>query len=200
VPQRASVPADLWRRLFDGARESIDILIYSGIFLPDQNPRLAIMLRKKAEAGTTVHILLGDPDSAQVAERGEEEGIGDAMAGKVRNVLVHYRELAGASGVEVRLHATTLYNSIYRFDDELLVNSHIYSFPAAHAPVLHIRKLSAGTLFDTYAESFTKVWGSARPAWPKDASKLETWDAASITSTTRTHRRPTASCPRSMSW
>jgi hypothetical protein len=65
----------------------------------------------------------------------------------------------------VRLHATTLYNSIYRFDDEMLVNSRVYGFPAAHAPVVHLRKLSAGILFDTYAESFKKVWGSARPAW-----------------------------------
>jgi transcriptional regulator with XRE-family HTH domain len=167
-PHRASVPADLWRRLFHSASESLDILVFSGIFLPDQNPRLAKTLRMKAEAGATIRVLLGDPDSAQVAERGEEEGIGEAMAGKIRNVLVHYRELAGVPGVELRLHATTLYNSIYRFDDEMLVNSHVYGFPAAHAPVLHLRKLSAGILFDTYAESFKKVWGSARPAWEPD--------------------------------
>jgi hypothetical protein len=136
------------------------------MWLPDQNPRLATMLRKKARSGAIVRVLLGDPDSADVARRGAEEGIGDAMASKVRNVLVHYKDLAEAPGAEVRLHATTLYNSLYRFDDQLLVNAHVYGFPAAHAPVLHLRRLSAGVLFETYAESFKKVWGSARPAWP----------------------------------
>ena len=29
-------------------------------------------------------------------------------------------------GIEVRLHATTLYNSLYRFDQSLLVNTHAY--------------------------------------------------------------------------
>lgn len=165
-PHRASVPADLWRHLFEAASERIEILVYSGMWLPDQNPRLATMLRKKAKAGAAVRVLLGHPDSDDVARRGAEEGIGDAMASKVRNVLVHYRDLAQAPGAEVRLHATTLYNSLYRFDDQLLVNAHVYGFPAAHAPVLHLRRLSAGVLFETYAESFKKVWGSARPAWP----------------------------------
>jgi hypothetical protein len=169
-PHRASVPGDLWRHLFDTADERIDILVYSGMFLPDQHPRLAAMLRGKADLGVTVRILLGDPDSSQVAQRGAEEGIGDAMASKVRNVLVHYRDLSGVSSVGVRLHATTLYNSIYRFDEQMLVNAHVYGFPASLAPVLHLRKLSAGVLFDTYSESFDKVWASARAAWSEDTA------------------------------
>jgi hypothetical protein len=166
-PHRASVPGDLWRHMFD-ASEAIEILIYAGMFLPDQHPHLPDLLAERASSGTRVRILLGDPDSDQVATRGDEEGIGDAMASKIRNVLVHYRAVAEAPGVEVRLHRTTLYNSIYRFDHELLVNSHVYGFPAAHAPVMHIRKLNAGVLFDTYVESFKKVWDSARPAWPAE--------------------------------
>lgn len=164
-PHRASVPPELWHRLFGNATCAVDILIYSGMFLPDQNPQLADLLAERAAAGARVRVLLGDPDSPQVAERGSEEGIGDAMASKIRNVLVHYRPAAHVDGVDVRLHATTLYNSIYRFDDELLANSHIYGFPAAHAPVLHVRKLTTGIVFDTYMESFKKIWQSAVPAF-----------------------------------
>lgn len=47
-----------------------------------------------------------------------------AMPAKVRNALVHYRSLLGVDGVEIRLHATVLYNSLYRADDELLINTH----------------------------------------------------------------------------
>lgn len=165
-PHRASVPPDHWRRLLEEAKSSIDILMYSGMFLVDQIPRLGELLKRRATEGVRVRVLAGDPDCARVQERGREEGIDDAMAAKVRNVLVQYRPLARAGGAEVRLHATTLYNSIYRFDDDMLVNSHVYGFPAAHAPVLHLRRLGAGILFETYAESFKQIWTSATEAWP----------------------------------
>ena len=167
-PHRADVPADLWRRLFTSARDTVDVLVYSGLFLPEQQPRLLNMLRDKATAGARIRILLGDPDCQPVAQRGQDEGIGDAMAAKIRNVLSHYRPLAGHDGIDVRLHATTLYNSLYRFDNELLVNAHIYSVPASHAPVMHLRRLSGGDLFDTYAEAFNRIWTNAVSAWPQN--------------------------------
>ena len=55
-------------------------------------------------------------------------------------------------------------NSVFRFDDEMVVNTHVYGFPGAHAPALHLRRLSAGDLFDTYLESFETVWADAKPA------------------------------------
>jgi hypothetical protein len=68
-------------------------------------------------------------------------------------------------GVAVRFHSTTPYNSIYRFDNEMLVNTHAYGFPSTHAPVLHLRRLSSGELFDTYADSFDRVWSGGTPVW-----------------------------------
>ncbi|MDQ0376276.1 hypothetical protein FB470_000270 [Amycolatopsis thermophila] len=56
-----------------------------------------------------------------------------------------------------------LYNSIFRFDDEMIINPHVYGKMAAHAPALHLRRLSAGDLFTTYADSFTAVWEHAQP-------------------------------------
>ena len=66
-------------------------------------------------------------------------------------------------GVEFRLHGTTLYNSIYRADDEMLANGHLYGVGAYMAPVLHLRRVPGGELFDAYAESVEKAWESARP-------------------------------------
>jgi hypothetical protein len=68
-------------------------------------------------------------------------------------------------GIAVRLHATTLYTSIYRFDDDMLVNLHVYGLPAAHAPLLHLRRLSEGELFCTYSDAYERVWPEAIPAW-----------------------------------
>ena len=81
------------------------------------------------------------------------------MAGRVAAVLARYRPLADV--VQIRLHDTPLYNSIYRFDDELLVNLHVYGL-LAYTPCVHIRRI-AGQFFNTYLESFERVWASARP-------------------------------------
>jgi hypothetical protein len=78
----------------------------------------------KAGSGVRVRILLGDPDSQVVTDRGEDGGVGDAMAAKIRDALALYRPLRSAGGVEVRFHRTILYNSIYRADDQVLVNTH----------------------------------------------------------------------------
>ena len=80
----------------------------------------------RARAGVRVRLLLGDPDSRNVAERGEDEGIDEGMAAKVRNSIVLFRRLLAEPNVELRLHGTVLYNSIYRADDQVLVNTHIY--------------------------------------------------------------------------
>ncbi|MEU1394834.1 XRE family transcriptional regulator [Micromonospora zamorensis] len=164
-PRRAAIPLDLWGRLINQATKEIGILVYAGLFLPEQVPTIIRDLTTKAQAGVRVRLLLGDPESEAVAARGAEEGIGGAMAGKVHNVLAFYNQLRGVEGIFARFHGTTLYNSIYRFDNELLVNTHAYGFPAAHAPVLHLRRLSAGELFDTYADSFDRVWSSGHPIW-----------------------------------
>jgi hypothetical protein len=55
-----------------------------------------------------VKLALGDPDGPHIAERGDEEGIGSAMAAKIRNALTLYRSLGEVKNVEIRLHRTTL--------------------------------------------------------------------------------------------
>ena len=55
-----------------------------------------------------------------------DEDIGDAAPAKIRKALALYQSVAGAENVEIRLHQTVLYNSIYRADDQLIVNQHAY--------------------------------------------------------------------------
>ena len=117
----------------------------------------------RARAGVRVRLLLGDPDSRNVAERGEAEGIDEGMAAKVRNAIVLFGKLLAEPSVELRLHGTVLYNSIYRADDQLLVNTHIYGVMANNAPVFHLRKISGGEMASTYIESFERVWDGATP-------------------------------------
>ncbi|MBO4206384.1 XRE family transcriptional regulator [Micromonospora echinofusca] len=164
-PRRATVPTEMWQRLLADATSDIAILVYAALFLPEQYPRLISTLTEKAAAGARIRIALGDPEAGEVAKRGTEEGIGDAIAAKIRNVLSWYQKLREVAGISIRLHRTTLYNSIYQFDDEMLVNTHVFGFPAAHAPTLHLRQTADGELFGLYADSFDRVWSTARPAW-----------------------------------
>lgn len=87
-PHRWVVPSDMWRNFFDNAEHEIGILVYSGLFLSD-DAGIQRVLRKKAEAGARVRMLLGDPDSESVAQRGSDEGIDDTMAAKIRNAMVN---------------------------------------------------------------------------------------------------------------
>ncbi len=161
-PHRWAVPRDAWQRLFEKAQQEIGILVYSGLFLAEDQGVMRVLSRK-ADAGAQVRILLGDPDSEFVAQRGADEGIEEAMAAKIRNVLVLTRPLRALAGVEVRLHRTVLYNSIYIADDQALVNCHIYGVAGANAPVLHLRKVAGGDMLATYVESFERVWKKATP-------------------------------------
>ena len=84
------------------------------------------------------------------------------IGAKIRNVLALFRPLLEA-GAEIRLHGTVLYNSMYRADDDLLVNTHILGYVAACAPVLHLRRISGGNMVATYLDSFERVWADAAP-------------------------------------
>jgi len=161
-PHRSEVPRDMWGHLFSGAEREIGVLVYSGLFL-SEDAGVQKIFKDKAKAGVRVRILLGDPDSEVVAQRGEDEGVGDAQAAKVRNALALYRPLQELEGVEFRFHRTVLYNSIYRADDQVLVNTHLFGVTAAHAPVWHMRKLPAGELAGLYIDSFERVWETATP-------------------------------------
>ncbi|WFE51465.1 XRE family transcriptional regulator [Micromonospora sp. WMMD1155] len=165
--RRSSVPSDLWRRLIERATKRIDVLAYAGLFLVEQDPRLIDVLRQKGIDGVAVNILLGDPTSPAIERRSVEEGAPGVMAAKIRQVQQYYSRLGDAPGVKVVCHDTTLYNSIYRFDDEMLVNMHVLGFPAPHAPVMHLRKLNGGDLFRTYSDSFDRVLDASKP-WPSD--------------------------------
>jgi hypothetical protein len=157
---RWAVPRETWARLFGSAEREIAILAYSALFLAEDTGILRI-LADKGHAGVTVRIALGDPDGPDVAQRGEEEGIGDAMGAKIRNALTLYRAIAAMENIEIRLHRTVLYNSIYRADEQLLVNQHSYGIPAAQAPVFCLHNTDGGEMADLYLSSFEHVWASA---------------------------------------
>lgn len=155
-PRRTSISSQNWLSFFESAKAEIGILAYSALFLAE-DARVIRLLREKS-VSVRIRIALGAPDGTNVVERGIEEEIGEAMAAKIRNSLALLEPLLSRDGVELRLHDTVLYNSMYRSDDQLLVNQHSYGIPAAQSPVYHYRHSDDSEMFDSYVTSFEAVW------------------------------------------
>lgn len=51
-----------------------------------------------------------------------------------------------------------MYNSVFRFDEDMLVTPHMYGTPGYRAPLLHVRRLTSGGIFDAFASHFERVW------------------------------------------
>jgi transcriptional regulator with XRE-family HTH domain len=162
-PTRAAVPRETWLQLMNSAAGNIDVLVDSGTFYSQIQPRIAAQLADRAAAGARVRLCFGDPDSEAIAIRDREEQIGGTLAHKIRSSLTYYRPLLETDGCEVRLHPTTLYASLFRYDDELLANPHAFGEAGSANPVLHLRRLDGAGLFDHYIASFERVWQMAAP-------------------------------------
>src|SRR5437879_738421 len=160
-PARASVPLDTWLRLMDGAHQHVDILVFAGTFIVQMQPRIARLIADKVAAGIQIRLCFGDPSGEAVATRAGEEAY--TLDAKIRSALTYYRPVADLQGCSIRLHNTTVYASLFRYDDEMMINPHAYGEPASANPCLHVRRLDGGTLFDHYASSFERVWDSSRP-------------------------------------
>ncbi|MEV8043579.1 helix-turn-helix transcriptional regulator [Streptomyces griseoluteus] len=162
-PHRADLPIAAYVELFAQARERIDVLVYAGVFLHEGYPRLNALLEERAADGCSIRIAVGDASSPAVAQRGAEEQFGHGIESRCRLALLHYQPLLAVPGIEVRTHATTLYNSVYRADDRMFVNGHVFGVNAYGAPVWHLRRVEDGGMFDTYAASLDAVWSTAQP-------------------------------------
>ena len=85
------------------------------------------------------------------------------MAARTRLTLGLIGPILGHPGIEVRLHATTLYVSMYRADDVMLANNHVFGSPALRSPVMQLQHIPGAQMFAHYAGSFERVWETARP-------------------------------------
>lgn len=108
-----------------GVQQQMDVLVFSGQFLVEQHNLIPVM-REKVQRGVQFRLMVGEEKSQTVIDRAAEEGTSGGLEGRVQMMRRYLSEVAGLPGVEVRTHSTILYNSLYRFDDKLLVNGHAF--------------------------------------------------------------------------
>jgi hypothetical protein len=159
---RTELPLSTWRHLLQHATNRIDVLGYAVLFLVEQNPDLNNLLRSKAANGCQVRIAVGDPDSLHVRERDAEEGMDGGVVARIRTSLRYLKPVIDDPAVDVRVYNAPLYNSIFRFDDQMIVTPHLYSTTGYKAPLLHLRRLGPAGIFETFQSHFDGLWQTAR--------------------------------------
>ncbi len=159
--RRAEVDRRLWTKLIDDSRREVCILGYAALFLTEAYPGLAERLVAKAEDGCQVRVALADPSSAEVAARDAEEHQDGGLVARIQNALTRFRPVALCEVADLRLHHEPMYNSVFRFDDQMVVTPHLFRRGGFESPALHLRRLGDHGIFDTFAKHFDEVWSSA---------------------------------------
>ena len=158
---RSYVPPELWIDPVRLAKRSIAVRVYAGLPFFETTAGLLRHLRSRADDGVEVRLLLGDPDSDAVAVRGREEKVD--MAARVRHVLHFLAPVVEYPGIGIRLDTTTLYFSLYVFDDVMIVNPHMGGVPASMSPHLHLCRTRSNRIFDEYVNDFETLCSRAAP-------------------------------------
>lgn len=155
---RADILQQLWTSLLVGATKRIDLLGYAYPFVLELLPDTMQRLADKAAAGARIRLAFADPDCLHVAERDTLEQIGGTLPGRIRNALNFCEPLHQVPGVEIGLHTVHLYNSVFRFDNQMIVTPHLYRARGYQHPALHLRELSPYGIFGSYADQFEQIW------------------------------------------
>lgn len=160
---RTQVPIAAWQDHFTGAQTSIDILVFAATFLFDTLDGFTTTLTESAGRGVQVRFLVGDPHGDNMTLRGEEEGIGESVKARSHNSVELLRPYTTTPGFAVRTHETTLYSSIFRVDNDVIINFHIYGSPGRDNPVMIFSRQQEPRLWATFERAFTRVWDDAQP-------------------------------------
>lgn len=160
---RADVPPSAWWNLFTQAKKQIDLLGFAMLFLPEQHPGLIDLLKAKAATACQVRIAMADPASMYVEERDKEERLGGTLPARIQTTLYHFRDLHHCENIHIHLHHTPMYNSVFRFDNEMFVTTHLYGLHGSRAPLLHLRRLGPHGIFADFATHFDNLWATTTP-------------------------------------
>ncbi len=166
---RRELPPSTVSSLVDSAEQNVDVLAYAALWLWDTVPAFAERVALKITEGVNVRVCLGDPESQAVLLRGQEEGIQDDVASRSRLATKYARAIKysradpGSDTHAVRLSGATLYASIFRFDDDILLNTHLWGNAASDSPVFHFRRQSDAGIAARAIRSFERVWADAQP-------------------------------------
>jgi len=162
--RRSDLPRSLFRELIDKADRRLWFGGYTSYFVWLEVPNAPATLGAKAQNGGDVRFLLGDPGSEITMAR---EGIEATPLTLATRIAMTRAEIAKSpEPLAVRLSDRHVAMSVWVFDDEAIVATHIGSGLGQDSVTLHLRRREAGGPFDRYVEHFESLWNDAVPTGP----------------------------------
>lgn len=167
-PYRSACPSTVWADLVDVAAAEIFLAGYTNYFFWTTLPQFAETLRRKAEAGCRVRVLLGDPEGEVTRQRETIEDVALTVSTRVRMTLEALDRLGPLEGVEARFSAAEdavnhVSLSVFRFDGQAMVTPHLARLVGHDSPLLHLRRQGDGGMFDRFAEHAEELWSRGVP-------------------------------------
>lgn len=160
--RRSDAAPGRWWSLLSDASEEVAILGYAVLHLSEQHPELVDVLLEKATAGCAVRIVLASPSAPATLARDQEEGLDGGLVARIRTSLKYLARLRDSTA-QVRLQQAPMYNSIFRFDEEMLVTPHLYGQPGRLAPMFQLRRVGSKGLFERFESHFEQLWADSTP-------------------------------------
>ncbi|QLG42076.1 MULTISPECIES: DUF5919 domain-containing protein [unclassified Paenibacillus] len=154
--RRMSIDNEIWIKKIKESKSTIDILGYAVHFLPEHY-EFNELIETKNKEGCRIRILLGKPDGYYIKARNEEEKNEGSISDRIKTTLARLSPLLEQGFIEIRLHDAPLYNSIYKFDSEMLVTPHLYGLRGAAAPLMNLKEIDKG-IFEIYNKHFEDIW------------------------------------------
>ncbi|MFC9926897.1 helix-turn-helix domain-containing protein [Streptomyces sp. NPDC127190] len=167
-PYRTAAPSALWAELAEAATREIVLGGYTNYFFFTSVPAFADILRRRAEAGVGVRILLGDPEGEVTRQREAVEDTALSVSTRIRITLEHLERLGPLEGLETRYSAAEdavnhVSLSVFRFDDDALVTPHLARLVGHDSPLLHLRRQGDGGMFDRFRDHAEELWSRGTP-------------------------------------
>lgn len=170
---RADIPNDLWVSMLVKANRRIDIIGYAYPFVLELMPNASDLIAEKCRGGATVRLAFADPTCRHVAERDALEQMQGTLPGRIRNALSMLGPLSETPGCDIGLHTSHLYNSVFRFDDQMIVTPYLIRARGYQHPALYLRKLSPHGIFSSFEDQVEQIWETAT-SYPKEVVNAPT--------------------------
>jgi hypothetical protein len=161
-PTHSAVPREVWRHLIADADRSIMLCGYAPYWLSWQVPDLAGLLGRKAAAGTTVRIVIGDPDTPLVVADEAATGGPLTLTARIQQAEHLFAPLV-EQGVQLRRSAMGFGRSVYIGDHVAVADWWLHGHRGDDFPVLHLQRRMDGGMFDGLAAHTEALWQAAQP-------------------------------------
>jgi transcriptional regulator with XRE-family HTH domain len=166
-PYRSACPSTVWADLTAGVESELFLAGYTNYFFWTQIPEFSATIRRKAEAGCRVRILLGDPEGEVTRQREAIEDVALAVSSRIRMTLGELARLGPVEGVEARFSAPEdaanhVSLSVFRFDEQALVTPHLARLVGHDSPMLHLRRHAESGMWSRFADHAEELWERGR--------------------------------------